>query len=154
MDLMCLDCGELYEGRIDYVDGFWRKKCPNCGEPGIEPMSESKIRMAFTDPVHGDEMPYKYMTDHFEGRGITHIFNFSSEKEFLKKWFDLFRRPMGMWYWVLYRKNLGEDYKLICSGAVDPGDIEIFVEQMDFGLKRPIEEYNQLTDIVYEITGE
>ena len=44
---------------------------------------------------------------------------FKTPKEFVEHWYDL---PEGNWYWVFHA---GE---LICSGAIDPNDIEIFEE--------------------------
>jgi len=45
-------------------------------------------------------------------------YEFNSPKEFVKHWYGM----EGDWYWVFH---LGE---LICSGAIDPSDIEIFEE--------------------------
>ena len=50
-------------------------------------------------------------------------FVFDIPEEFIKKWYEI---DEGAWYWVF---NKGE---LICSGTVDPGDIEIFKEH--FGM--------------------
>lgn len=51
--------------------------------------------------------------------GLPHKkYEFSSPKEFVEHWYGM----EGDWYWVFH---LGE---LICSGAIDPSDIEIFEE--------------------------
>ncbi len=46
-------------------------------------------------------------------------YQFKTPKEFVEYWYEL---PEGNWYWVFHA---GE---LICSGAIDPNDIEIFEE--------------------------
>lgn len=84
--------------------------------------TNDKIIMAFTDPVDGDENPYKYFTDNFTGEGVHVYFIFNTPEEFITKWLEIYDKPNGMWYWVL------DKGKLICSGACDPDDIEIFKE--------------------------
>ena len=84
--------------------------------------TDEKIIMAFTDPVDGDENPYKYFTDNFTGKGVHSYFIFNTPEEFITKWLEIHDKPNGMWYWVL------DKGKCICSGACDPDDIEIFKE--------------------------
>lgn len=47
---------------------------------------------------------------------------FDTPQEFIKKWYEL---DEGAWYWVFVN---GEE---ICSGAVDPNDLEIFEDYFD-----------------------
>jgi len=82
--------------------------------------TDGKIIMAFTDPVDGDENPYKYFTDNFTGEGVHAYHIFNTPKEFVTKWLEIYNKPNGMWYWVL------DGDKCICSGACDPDDIHIF----------------------------
>ena len=90
-----------------------------------------KIVMAFTDPLDVlmedyeediDSDNYKYFTDDFTGEGIHTYYIFDTKEEFISKWEKIYEEPNGMWYWVL---DCG---KLVCSGACDPDDIEIFNE--------------------------
>lgn len=82
--------------------------------------TNGKIIMAFTDPVDGDENPYKYFTDNFTGEGVHTYHIFNTVEDFIAKWEEINGYANGMWYWVL------DSGKLICSGACDPDDIEIF----------------------------
>ena len=84
--------------------------------------TDGKIIMAFTDPVDGDENPYKYFTDNFTGEGVHTYHIFYTVEDFIAKWEEINGYVNGMWYWVL------DNGKCICSGACDPDDIEIFKE--------------------------
>lgn len=55
-------------------------------------------------------------------------FVLDTPEEFIKKWYEI---NDGAWYWVF---NKGE---LICSGAVDPNDIEIFEEHFNMSFEEP-----------------
>lgn len=96
---------------------------------------DGKIVMAFTDPLdtlvenYNEDMSndnYKYFTDDFIGEGIHTYYVFDTAEEFINKWKEIYDKPNGMWYWVL------DDGELICSGACDPNDIEIFEECFNF----------------------
>ena len=97
---------------------------------------KGKIVMAFTNPldvllddynpeIHRKEN-YKYFTENFTGEGIHSYYVFDTPEEFMNKWKEIYNLPNGMWYWCL------NDGQCFCSGAVDPGDIEIFEDY--FGL--------------------
>jgi hypothetical protein len=63
--------------------------------------------------------------EHFE-KGMPHKkYLFENPNDFIEKCYEL---PEGQWYWVFHN---GE---LICSGAIDPGDIELFEEHF-FGIR-------------------
>ncbi len=102
---------------------------------------ENKIVMAFTDPVDGDENPYKYFTDNFTGEGVHTCHVFNTPEEFIQKWLELDENPEGMWYWVL------DDGDCICSGAYDPCDIDGFKERWGesitkrYDLEQEVREY-------------
>ena len=89
---------------------------------------KGKIVMAFTDPLdtltedYEEKDNYKYFTDNFTGYGVHTYYIFDTADEFIAKWKEIYDKPNGMWYWVL------DDGICICSGACDPGDIEIFEE--------------------------
>ena len=83
-----------------------------------------KIVMAFTDPVDEDppETRYRYFTEKFTGEGVHMYCIFNNPEDFINKWLEIYDKPNGMWYWVL------DDGVCICSGAVDPSDIDGFRE--------------------------
>ena len=53
-------------------------------------------------------------------------YTFDTPEEFIKKWYEL---DEGAWYWVFAN---GDE---ICSGAVDPNDIEIFEDYFDMSFE-------------------
>ena len=91
--------------------------------------TDGKIIMAFTDPVDGDENPYKFFTDNFTGEGPHTYYIFNTVEEFITKWEEIHNKPNGMWYWVL------DNGELVCSGACDPSDIEIFKEHWKIDIR-------------------
>lgn len=88
----------------------------------IEFDTKGKIIMAFTDPVDTDppETRYRYFTDYFTGEGVHTYRIFDNVEDFIEIWLRIYDQRNGMWYWVL------DGDKCICSGAVDPNDIDIF----------------------------
>lgn len=94
-----------------------------------------RIVMAFTDPLNtlienydgsmDKKDNYKYFTENFTGEGIHTYYLFNTPEEFISKWKEIYNLPNGMWYWCL------DDGYCFCSGAVDPGDIEIFEDYFD-----------------------
>lgn len=80
---------------------------------------EDKIMIAVLDydyDVKGD-YPAEYRSEYAHS---TYVFD--TPQEFIKKWYEL---DEGAWYWVFANGDV------ICSGAVDPGDIEIFEDYFD-----------------------
>ena len=72
---------------------------------------KNKIMIAvLSDGIH----PYP---EEYTGDNLKEQYVFDTPQEFIKKWYEL---DEGAWYWVLVNG------KVICSGAVDPDDIEIF----------------------------
>ena len=55
--------------------------------------------------------------EEYTGDNLQEQYYFDTSQEFIEKWYEL---DEGVWYWVF------ADGKCICSGAVDPDDIEIF----------------------------
>lgn len=95
--------------------------------------------MAITDPAdESDEDkneldPYRYFTDSLDYTSVHTICIYDSPEEFLEDWQ---KRMMnmeknndhsgtGMWYWV------EDNGVLVCSGAMDPNDEDIFFDDMD-----------------------
>lgn len=88
---------------------------------------KNRISVIFIDPDESLENPYSVFTEDFDinndSRHINAIFIFNTPEELIKfhqRVTNDEEGPYGMWYWVL---DHGE---CICSGAVDPDDIEIF----------------------------
>lgn len=54
------------------------------------------------------------------------IYEFDTPQEFIEKWYDIYD---GRWYWVFDKGDL------ICSGAVDPDDIETFEEYFNISFE-------------------
>lgn len=75
---------------------------------------EDKIMIAVMDYDYDitDGYPEEYREQYAH-----ETYEFDTPQEFIKKWYEL---DEGAWYWVF------ADGDVICSGAVDPGDIEIF----------------------------
>ncbi len=61
-------------------------------------------------------------------------YEFKTPKEFVEHWYKL---PEGNWYWVYH----GDD-DLVCSGACDPNDLEIFKDYFGDALEED-EEYEE-----------
>lgn len=131
MKLNCLSCNHEFEGRIFKDELGWHSVCPECGSSFDVNVPEGRIVMAFTDPVDDDnDNPYKYFTEDFTGQGIHTYYAFNTVDEFIQKWKEIYELPNGMWYWVLDKD------KIVCSGACDPDDINIFIEYWkDEGVK-------------------
>ena len=132
MKLTCMNCSNEYDGMIFKDELGWHGICLKCGSSfDVDiPNTEGKIVMAFTDPVEGIIDPYIYFTNDFTGQGIHTMYMFDTPKEFIDKWNEIYNKPNGMWYWVI-----DEDEYLVCSGACDPGDIDIFEDYWEKELK-------------------
>lgn len=122
MKLTCLNCGHEFDGRIFRDEIAWNSQCPECLHFFDAYVPNGNIIMAFTDPDDDDDDdPYKYFTECWEDAdGIHTWYAFDTPEEFLAKWEEIYDKPNGMWYWVVV------DGYCICSGACDPGDIDIF----------------------------
>lgn len=82
---------------------------------------QKRIRMYLLDD--DDEFYEKYFTNRIEwDTPILKKYEFDTPEEFLSVWQDLKEDPISMWYWVYDRDTV------ICSGAIDPGDIDIYEE--------------------------
>ena len=130
MKLKCLNCGHEFEGCISLDALGWHSLCPECEGSFDVDVPQGRIVMAFTDPDDDAEDAYASFTDAFTGRSVNVYFAFDNPKDFIRKWnriIDGKEGPYGMWYWVL------DNNKLICSGACDPNDVDIFMDY--FGSK-------------------
>lgn len=125
MKTKCLNCGHEEERRISLDELGWHSYCDECDNSFDVDVPQGRIVMAFTDPEDDSDNPYAPFTDDFTGENVNIYFAFDTIEDFINKWKRIINGeegPYGMWYWVLV------DNKLICSGACDPDDIEIFEE--------------------------
>lgn len=127
MKIKCCECAATFDGNINLVNRIdtpdkwqWTATCKNCGKTFPVTVSQGKIIMAFVDNDRDDY--HDFFTDEFLGKEIISYYAFSDADSFLEKWREIAGNPDGMWYWVLI------DGEVICSGACDPGDEEIFAE--------------------------
>lgn len=126
MKLQCLNCYHEFDGGISLDELGWHSVCPECGSSFDVDVPKGRIIMVFTDPdddVAEDEDPYYTFTDNFTGQNVNVYFAFDTVEEFLTAWKQIAYGkdgPFGMWYWVL------DNGHLVCSGACDTGDIDIF----------------------------
>lgn len=123
MKLKCLNCGHKFEGRISLDELGWHSYCNECDSSFDVDIPQGRIIMAFTDPDCDLDNPYDTFTDDFTGENVNICFAFDTPKAFIRKWKRIVNEkegPYGMWYWVL------DNNEIICSGACDPGDIDIF----------------------------
>ena len=121
MKLKCLNCGHEFDGSISKDELGWHSSCPKCEGSFDVDVPTGRIVMAFA----WDETD-KYFTDLWcDDNEIATYYAFDTVKEFMEAWREMAENPDGMWYWVL------DDGKLVCSGACDPDDDEIFEEHWE-----------------------
>lgn len=137
-NFICPHCEHQFYSEWVSIDELgWHVSCPECGGSFDIDVPKGRIIMAITDPPdeefdsNGNEIdPYLYFTDDLMNTTVHTFCTYDSPEEFLKDWQkrmnDLEENHdfsgVGMWYWVYD----GED--LVCSGAMDPNDEEIFRE--------------------------
>ena len=83
-------------------------------------VSKDKIMVAILDADYFTEhgsYPEEYSNEYAH-----EVYTFDTPEDFMQKWYEL---NEGDWYWVF---DKGE---IVCSGAIDPNDIEIFEEHWD-----------------------
>lgn len=111
---------ERAECTAEDMEGYIEDTYKAVEEQKLRDVSNDKIFVAVLDDgyylEHGD-YPEEFDSDlAYEG------FEFDTPEEFVAKWQEL---EDGAWYWVF---DKGE---IVCSGAIDPNDIEIFEEHWD-----------------------
>jgi len=115
MNLKCLQCGSEFSGPISKDALGWHSLCPECGGSFDVDVPEGRIVMAFA----WDETDEFFTDDWDDNNLIATYYAFDDNKEFLDAWEKMSENPDGMWYWIMV------DGRCICSGACDPGDIDI-----------------------------
>ena len=125
MQLVCPN-GHQFDGSVFRDDHRlygtgWYGVCPDCGGTFAVSLPKAKVVMAFSDD-HDPNNDEAYFTDWFPGTCIRTYYAFDSVDAFADAWYKMVENPDGMWYWVL------DEGTLICGGACDPCDDEIFAE--------------------------
>ena len=90
---------------------------------------KNKIMIAILD----EKYYYKHHSypEEYNSKYAHETYVFDTPEEFIKKWFEI---NEGDWYWVF---AYGEE---ICSGAVDPDDIEVFEDYFNMSFEEFEEE--------------
>lgn len=132
MKLNCLNCNHEFDGSITKDELGWHSVCPECGSSFDVDVPEGRIVMAFVD----DEFEECFTDGWHDDNPIITYYAFDDVKEFIKAWekmhdYENDGCPDSMWYWLL------DNGRCFCSGACDPGDIEIIYEH--FGLLPDVE---------------
>ena len=123
MKLKCLHCEHEFDGTIFKDELGWHSSCPKCEGSFDVDVPTGKIVMAFAYDETDD-----YFTDNWrDNNEIITYYAFDTPENFMKMWKKMAYCkddccPDSMWYWVL------DDGKLVCSGACDTYDEEIFEE--------------------------
>ena len=121
MKLKCLHCGYEFDGSIAKDELGWHSSCPDCECSFDVDVPNGRIVMAFA----WDETD-EFFTDNWrDSNAIATYYAFNTPEEFMEAWKEMRDNPDGMWYWVM------EDENLICSGACDYMDEDIFIEHWD-----------------------
>ncbi len=123
MKLNCLSCGHEFDGSISKDELGWHSVCPECECSFDVDVPTGRIIMAFA----WDETDEYFTDDWLDDNEFATYYAFNTPEEFMTAWrkmhdYDNGGYPDGMWYWVL------DNGELICSGACDPNDEEIFEE--------------------------
>lgn len=116
MKLKCLHCEHEFDGSITKDELGWHSSCPECECSFDVDVPVGIIVMAFA----WDETDEYFTDDWYDDNVFVTYYAFNTSEEFMKAWEKMVDNPDGMWYWVL------DNGKLICSGACDPYDKEIF----------------------------
>lgn len=144
----CLHCEhQFYSEWISIDELGYHVSCPECGSSFDIDVPKGRIIMAITDPTdkefdsEGNEIdPYLYFTYDLMDTSVHTFCAYDSPEEFLKDWQKRMTNleenhdfsGTGMWYWVY------DEDELICSGAMDPNDEEIFIEYWILPVKNRI----------------
>lgn len=120
MKLNCLNCGHEFDGSISKDNLGWHSSCSKCNCSFDVDVPTGRIIMAFA----WDETDEYFTDDWHDDNKFATYYAFDTPEEFMKAWKKMAypNWPDGMWYWVT------DNGELICSGAYDDGDEEIFIE--------------------------
>lgn len=123
MELKCLHCGYEFDGSISKDELGWHSVCPECDGSFDVDMPNGRIIMAFA----WDETDEYFTDDWCDDNEIATYYAFDTVEEFMKAWRKMAYcedgcYPDSMWYWVI------DNGKLVCSGACDTYDEDIYKE--------------------------
>lgn len=97
----------------------------NCTyEEEEQEIPNDKIMIALLDDNYYTE--HHSYPEEYHSRYAHKTYVFDTPQEFIEKWYEL---DEGIWYWVFVNGNV------ICSGAVDPDDIETFEEHFNMSFE-------------------
>lgn len=121
MKLNCLNCYHEFDGSITKDNLGWHSSCPECECSFDVDVPQGRIVMAFAN-----DCDYDFFTnDWYDSNEFLSYYAFDTVEEFMETWDKVSDNPDSMWYWVM------DNGELVCSGACDPGDEEIFEEYFD-----------------------
>lgn len=125
MKINCNHCKSQFDGPVLKCGSTWRSWCPDCRKFVDVDVPKGRIVMAFA----WDEDD-EFFTDNWrDDNVIATYYAFDTPEEFMKAWYEMRDDPDGMWYWVL------DNGKLICSGACDYMDEDIYIEHWNLSDK-------------------
>ena len=136
MKLRCQNCGHEFDGGFTKDSFGGHCVCPKCNTGFGVDVLEGRIIMAFA----WDETDEYFTDDWNDDNKIATYYTFNAPGEFIKAWEKMVEDPDGMWYWVL------DGEELVCSGACDPGDIDIFENYWGLQLKITDPDLNFVSD--------
>lgn len=148
-NIECPHCGHKYYGSGYSYENEWHGKCAKCGKEFVLYVPIAPYVIVFMDDyddssflenfsIYGDEAEYEAVS----------YYALQTPEEFVKKHLELSECPDSMWYGVF------EDKRLVCSGACDPYDAEIFVSNMESAdeIRKAYEAHNNGYD--FDLTEE
>lgn len=103
--------------------GFGEEELITLGYECLVPehLPQDKIVMAILDDDY--YLEHNEYPEYYHSSYAKEIYEFDTPQEFIQKWYEI---EEGAWYWVF------DEGMEICSGAVDPNDIELFEDH--FGI--------------------
>ena len=125
----------------EQMEGYIEDTYKAVEEQKLRDVPKDKIFVAVLDGSYYEE--HGDYPENFDSGFAYKGYVFDTPEEFVEKWYDL---PEGDWYWCF---NKGE---LFCSGAMDPGDIEIFEEYFEMTFDAPEEELEDDLDLPESVT--
>ena len=123
MKFTCPHCNHTFAGAISLDEMGWHTVCPECDGSFDVDIPAGRIKMFFMDT---DNRLTDDFDDFYRGAPVYSFYAFDDVKDFIAKWMEISEDPESMWYWC-YDGEI-TDANCFCSGACDPGDIEIFME--------------------------
>lgn len=128
MKVHCTACKKIYHSAADLVPaknttvtdlkGQWKTVCPFCGAENFTNVVTKPISVVLSE----DAMGKRHFEDFFDGKQVKEHLSFDNVAEFMKWWEKAIENQPSMWYHVIHNGMQ------LCSGAIDPYDIDIWYE--------------------------